>query len=68
MSKASVYSRKNTIHIDVLERRNELACVYDLKTGKRHMTTARMHEIADNVYRAYPDTRHIIVMEVRSRE
>jgi hypothetical protein len=63
------YGTKGSIRIDVLEYAGEgITCVYDIKTGKSRwsrLTPARMRELAEHALLAYPNTRRIIVTEVR---
>jgi hypothetical protein len=60
------YGRKDSIRIDVYERRDEqTVCVYDIKTGKAGLSAKRMAEIAAQVLKVYPEARRIIVTEVR---
>jgi hypothetical protein len=64
--KNAVYGAKNTIRVDVLERLgNGVVCVYDIKTGARGLEGPRMTTIARKVLKRFPDTRRIIVTEVR---
>ena len=63
------YREKGSIRIDVLEPTDkETVCVYDIKTGRRGLYFPRMTEIASNVLRRYPDTKRIIVTEVRPQK
>ena len=62
------YGRVGTIRVDVLERVDErTVCVYDIKTGRRGLSIARMNEIATNVNVLYPGTHRIVVIETRPR-
>jgi hypothetical protein len=64
------YAQGGTIRIDILENvngENRLICVYDIKTGKSHLTPARMKEIARVVARRFPNSQQIIIMESRPR-
>jgi hypothetical protein len=55
-----------TIRIDVFEEApNQTVCVYDIKTGKRGLSPARMLEIATKVFAAYNDVKRIIITEIR---
>jgi hypothetical protein len=71
MAEDKVSGLAGSIRIDVLERtKNDDVCVYDLKTGTSRgnvLTLSRMTEIAKNVLGAYPETRRIIITEVRPR-
>jgi hypothetical protein len=44
---------------------NGTACVYDIKTGESGLSPRRMAEIAENTFKHFPNTRRIIVTEVR---
>jgi hypothetical protein len=60
------YGQKLSIRVDVLERLgNGVVCVYDIKTGDRALEGPRMTTIARKVLQRFPDTRRIIVTEVR---
>ena len=60
------YGAKDSIRVDVLERLgNGVVCVYDIKTGDRALEGPRMTTIARKVLTRFPDTRRIIVTEVR---
>ena len=61
------YGQRGTIRVDVLENRLEIStvCVYDPKTGRRGLSVTRMTELAQTVQKKYPETQHIIVIEVR---
>lgn len=63
------YGTRGSVRIDVLEYAGEgITCVYDIKTGKSRwsgLTPARMRELAQHALKAYPNTRRIIVIEVR---
>jgi len=63
-----IYGRPNAIRVDVLERVDDrTVCVYDIKTGSRGLSIARMNEIASNVNVRYPGTHRIVVIETRPR-
>lgn len=60
------YGDKNSIRVDVFENVGDgTVCVYDLKTGIRGLSMARMAEITDHVFKRYPTTSRIIVTEIR---
>jgi hypothetical protein len=60
------YGMKGTVRVDVYERASEeTVCVYDIKTGWRGLSLPRMAEIAAKVFEMYPETKHIIVTEIR---
>ncbi len=62
------YGESGSIRVDVLERLgNGVVCVYDIKTGNRGLEGPRMTTIARKVLKRFPDTRRIIVTEVRPR-
>lgn len=62
------YGKKDSIRIDVLENVGDgTVCVYDIKTGRRGLSIPRTKEIAKNVFGAFPNTRRIIVSEIRPR-
>ncbi len=57
---------KGSIRIDVFEDRGNLTiCVYDIKTGLNGLSAKRVTEIAARVFRNFPHTLRIIIMEVR---
>lgn len=60
------YGARGSVRIDVLERLgNGVVCVYDIKTGTRGLEGPRMTIIARKVLKRFPDTRRIVVTEVR---
>jgi hypothetical protein len=60
------YGSAASIRVDILENtRHNTVCVYDIKTGRSGMSAARFSEIAHTVYRRFPQTQRIIVIEVR---
>jgi len=44
---------------------NGTVCVYDIKTGRRGLSTARSAEIVGTVFSRYQGTRRIIMIETR---
>ncbi len=64
------YGRANTVRIDVLERVDtQIVCVYDIKTGRAGLSTARSKEIAGEVFKAFGKVhQRIIVTEVRPKK
>lgn len=62
------YGTPGSIRIDVLEWvGNGTVCVYDVKTGRRGLSTRRSAEIVGTVFRRYSDTRRIILIDTRPR-
>jgi hypothetical protein len=61
------YGQKGTVRVDVLENRpeNDTVCVYDIKTGEKTLAFPRMVELGRSVYYYYPQTKRIIVTEIR---
>lgn len=60
------YGIKNSIRIDVFEKRDEkTVCVYDIKTGRSGLSLARRASILAHVHGTYPDATHIVIAEVR---
>lgn len=60
------YGTLGSVRIDVYERAaNNTTCVYDIKTGDRGLSPARMVEIANASRKLFPGTRRIVVTEVR---
>ena len=53
----------------MLENRpqEKTVCLYDIKTGERVLSKARIKEIFAAVIKYYPDAERIIVTEVRPR-
>jgi hypothetical protein len=65
-AKPTKYGKKNSIRIDVFERRDQqTVCVYDLKTGLSGLSTARRTAILTYVHGTYPGATHIVIAEVR---
>jgi hypothetical protein len=64
-----VYGKKDSIRIDVYEpTKNRTVCIYDIKTGKRGLSSNRMSEMSARVVTKYPNTERIIVTEVRPQQ
>ena len=62
------YGKRGSIRVDVLENVGDgTVCVYDIKTGKSKLTTARMLEIASHVHSLYTGTKRIRVIETRPK-
>jgi hypothetical protein len=62
------YGTRGSIRIDVLENvGNGTVCVYDIKTGRRGLSTRRSAEIVGTVFQRYSGTRRIILIETRPR-
>jgi hypothetical protein len=60
------YGTKGSIRVDALESKDEdTVCVYDIKTGNAGLSHARFAEILANVRGIYPNTKRIIITEVR---
>jgi hypothetical protein len=60
------YGIKNSIRIDVFEKRDEqTVCVYDIKTGRSGLSPARRAAILAHVHGTYPGATHIVIAEVR---
>jgi hypothetical protein len=60
------YGKRGSVRIDVLENAgNGIVCVYDIKTGHSGLSGRRMAEIAKNAFKHFPNTRRIIVTEIR---
>jgi hypothetical protein len=60
------YGIKNSIRIDVFEKRDkQTVCVYDIKTARSGLSPARRAAILAHVHGTYPDATHIIITEVR---
>ncbi|MFG1461255.1 hypothetical protein V5F77_00015 [Xanthobacter sp. DSM 24535] len=63
------YGKRGSIRIDVLEHASDqVTCVYDIKAGKRGLSASRSAEISRAVFARYPDTRTIIVTEIRPKK
>jgi hypothetical protein len=64
-SQAAGYGQLGSIRIDVFERtKNDIVCVYDIKTGESGLTSARVAEIAGNVASIY-GTKRFTITEIR---
>lgn len=60
------YGEPGSVRIDVLENvGNGTVCVYDIKTGRRGLSAARSAEIVGTVFKRYPGTRRILLIETR---
>ena len=60
------YGARGSVRIDVFENiRNEIVCIYDIKTGRSGLTPRRAAELAAKAYKGLPSARHIIVIETR---
>jgi hypothetical protein len=61
------YGKKGSIRIDVFDntRGDDTVCVYDIKTGDEGLSGPRFAEIAKAVRARFPETRRIIIIEVR---
>jgi hypothetical protein len=59
--------KKGSIRIDVFDRTDngKLVCVYDIKTGRRGLSEARIEEIKGKVVEAYGEATHFIITEMR---
>jgi hypothetical protein len=65
-AKNTEYGTKNSIRIDVFEKRDEqTVCVYDIKTGRSGLSPARRAAILAHVHGTYPSVTHIVIAEVR---
>lgn len=63
----SRYGLPGTVRVDVFEHvGNGTTCIYDIKTGDKGLSAARMVELASTATLIYPDTRRIVVTEVRT--
>ncbi|QCK86620.1 hypothetical protein E8L99_13065 [Phreatobacter aquaticus] len=64
-SEEAGYGQLGSIRIDVFERtKNDVVCVYDIKTGQSGLTSARIAEIAGNVASIYR-TKRFTITEIR---
>ena len=61
------YGKKGSIRIDVFDNSggDDTVCVYDIKTGDEGLSGPRFAEIAKAVRTRWPETRRIIIIEVR---
>jgi hypothetical protein len=63
------YGTKDSIRIDVLEcAEARTTCAYDIKTGESRnsgLSPSRMREIASHAIKACPNTKRVVVTEVR---
>jgi hypothetical protein len=61
------YGLLGTIRIDALENRPDIAtvCIYDPKSGLKPLTAPRMLELAQTAAKRFPNSRRMIVTEVR---
>ena len=63
------YGRKESIRVDVLERRSDdVVCVYDIKNGKSFLARARYLEILKEVASAFPGAIRVLVIQVKPDE
>lgn len=67
-SKEVKYGDPDSIRVDTYEntRKSGTVCIYDIKTGTRSLSFARMQELATNVGTFYSGAERIIVTEVRA--
>lgn len=62
------YGRPGSIRIDVLERTGSgIVCAYDIKTGERGLSKARIAEIANSAFGLWGKDAPIIVTEIRPK-
>lgn len=60
------YGAKGSVRIDVFENiRDEIVCIYDIKTGRSGLRRNRAAELAAKAYKGLPSARQIIVIETR---
>ena len=61
------YGKKGSIRIDVFDNTggDDTGCVYAIKTGDEGLSGPRFAEIAKAVRARWPETRRIIIIEVR---
>jgi hypothetical protein len=67
---ANYYGKAGTIRYDSLQNKPKIStvCVYDLKTGKEHLTAPRMFELAQTAAKRFPNSHRLIVTEVRESQ
>ena len=57
---------EDTVKLDIYERvSDELACIYDIKAGKKGLSPRRMSELADSVARRHPEIKWFFVIQIR---
>jgi hypothetical protein len=60
------YGLKNSLRLDVLEKvGNGVICVYDLKTGKSGLSSARMKEIGQSVHKNFGMVNRIFIIPIQ---
>ena len=60
------YGARGSVRIDVFENiRDEIVCIYDIKTGKSVLRLRRAAELAAKAFEGLPSARQIIVIETR---
>ncbi|MGH6862357.1 MAG: hypothetical protein ACRECY_19095, partial [Phyllobacterium sp.] len=60
------YGRLGSLRLDVLEDvGNDVICVYDVKTGRSGLTTARMREIGKSVYKNFGEKYRILIIPIK---
>ncbi|MBX9930478.1 MAG: hypothetical protein K2Y56_02890 [Methylobacterium sp.] len=65
----AVYGTLDRFRLDVLERAPVFtACIHEVKTGNSPLTAARSSELAFAVYKTFPGTKCIVVIEMRPYE
>jgi hypothetical protein len=64
----AAYGARGSIRIDVFENVGRgTICVYDIKTGEAGLSARRMADIAESAFEYFPNTKRIIITEVRPR-
>ena len=62
------HGRRGSIRVDVLENAGGgTVCVYDIKTGTSGLSPARMAEIVGDTFKHFPNTKRIIISEIRPK-
>ena len=63
------YGTPGSVRVDVIEKVNEgFACVYDIKTGKAELSSARRQEIANTVQHVFgSNSRATVIIQVKPR-
>jgi hypothetical protein len=61
------YGERGTVRVDVFEKpeKHNAVCVYDIKTGEKILSIARIREIISAVRTYWPEVDQIFVVEVR---
>jgi hypothetical protein len=63
----ATYGERGTIRMDVFEKPKDhnAVCIYDIKTGEKVLSIARIRELMGTVHKYWKNVDQIFVVEVR---